>query len=71
MTTPGSKVCFHCPRRAAGCAVGCPDFAKERAEKMKEYERRKRNAMVHEYVRDEKTKYLRGTYKSKGWKRKR
>lgn len=69
MTNPRSKVCYHCEKRTAGCAAGCPDYAKERAANMEEYERRQRNAMVHEYVRDEKTKYLRGDYKRRGWKR--
>ena len=71
MNNSRSKVCYKCPRRTATCRTDCPDYAKERAANMEEYARRRKTAMVNDYVRDEKIKYLRGSYKSKGWKRKR
>ena len=29
--------CYKCPKRAAGCGVGCPDWEEERAERRRKY----------------------------------
>lgn len=31
--------CYKCPRRTAGCGVGCPDWEDERAERRRKYKK--------------------------------
>lgn len=61
-----------CPRRCAGCAVDCPDWAKYVAERDAEYQKRKDEmglrAVINDSYSRRKTRYFKKLMAKQRWK---
>lgn len=46
MSAKKGECCYKCRRRRAGCSAACPEYAAEREERLKLYEKRSRDVDI-------------------------